>query len=104
MKLAARFALYRANLNRPSFWVLVVPLVLILLSQLLGEILQTKTIEGWSFVICVFWSPLMVLHVLGAGKGWDDFKRKDYPKELALLAMGLNVLAPFVVIYFILYV
>ena len=104
MGLATRFALYRANLNRPSFWVLVVPLVLILLSRLFGAFLQTKTIEGWSFVICVFWSPLMVLHVFGAGKGWDDFKRKDYPKGLALLAMGLNLLAPFAVIYFILYV
>lgn len=104
MKLGARFALYLANLNRSSFKLLAVPLLLIFLSRFSDPFLRVDTIEGWSTVVFACWSPLMALHIWGAGKAWDDFKRPGYPKELALVALGLNLLAPFVVIYFILYV
>lgn len=104
MKLGARLGLYGTSINRPSFWVLGVPLVLLVLSRVIGSLVHVGTIEGWSFVVCFFWSPLMALHIFGAGKAWDDLKRKDYPRELAVLAMALNVAAPFIVVYFILYV
>lgn len=90
-------------LNRPSFKILGVPFILLLLSRVLGNLVHVNTIEGWSFVVCVFWSPLMLLHIWGAGKAWDDFKRIGYPKLLALVALALNLLSPFVVLYFILY-
>lgn len=45
----------------------------------------------------------MVRAARGEGKAWDDFQRPGYPRELALLALGLNALAPFAVIYFLLY-
>jgi hypothetical protein len=95
--------MFLTYLNRPSFKILIVPLVLLVLSQVLGELVRIKTIEEWSFVVCVFFSPLLLLHVWGAGKAWDDFKRRGYPPVLALLALALNVLSPFLVVYVILY-
>lgn len=103
MNVAARVALYKKNVNRPSFRVLGVPLFLLLLSPLLGEWLHAEMLWGWSLVVCVFFSPLMGLHAIGASKAWEDFKHPGYPKELAMLALALNVVAPFLVIYFILY-
>lgn len=104
MNASARLKGYFNGFHRASFKVLVVPLLLILASPWLGELFRVNTIEGWSFVVFALWSPLMFLHIWGGGKAWDDFKRRDYPKELALLALGLNILAPFLVIYFVLYV
>lgn len=103
MKQGKPQALSLRFLNRPSFKILGVPLLLLLLSRVLARLVQVETIEGWSFVVCVFWSPLMVVHTWGAGKAWDDFKRIGYPKFLALVAFALNLLSPFVVLYSILY-
>ncbi|MBI4675823.1 MAG: hypothetical protein HY741_29640 [Chloroflexi bacterium] len=104
MDIRGRLELYRKHIDRPEFQVLLFPLVLLILSQILGAMFHTETFAGSAFVVCIFWGPLFVMHVWGAGKAWDDFKRRDYPKELALFALVMNALAPFAVIFAILYV